>query len=85
MIFSDCHGWLADLKALGAINQVLQHNHFDEVIINGDVLDLPYISRHTKKLFEDGILSGYTEVKEVEYTHEQILKPLRLSTDAKIK
>jgi len=43
LIFSDCHGWLADLSALRCINQVLQHNKFDEVIINGDVTDMPYI------------------------------------------
>lgn len=85
LIFSDPHGWLADLTALRCINSVLKYNKFDEVCINGDVLDLPYISRHTSKLYDDGILNGYSEVKEVEYTKEQILKPLRLSTDAKIR
>ena len=85
LIFSDCHGWLADLSALRCINQVLQHNKFDEVIINGDVTDMPYISKHSQKLYQEGILKGYTEVGEIEYTKEQILKPLRLSTDAKIR
>lgn len=85
LMFSDPHGWLADLKALRCINKVLQHNKMDEVCINGDLCDFPYISRHTKKLYEDGILAGYSEVKEVEYTNDQILKPLRASTDAKIR
>jgi predicted phosphodiesterase len=85
LFFSDPHGWLADLTALRCINQLLQHNKFDEVCINGDIVDLPYISRHTSKLYEDGILSGYSEVKEIEYTREQILNPLRASTDAKIR
>ena len=85
LIFSDCHGWLADLSALRCINKVLQHNKFDEVIINGDVTDMPYISKHSQKLYQEGILKGYTEVGEIEYTKEQILKPLRLSTEAKIR
>ena len=85
LIFSDCHGWLADLSALRCINKVLQHNKFDEVIINGDVTDMPYISKHNQKLYQEGILKGYTEVGEIEYTKEQILKPLRLSTEAKIR
>ena len=85
LIFSDCHGWLADLSALRCINKVLQHNKFDEVIINGDVTDMPYISKHNQKLYQEGILKGYTEVAEIEYTKEQILKPLRLSTEAKIR
>jgi predicted phosphodiesterase len=85
LLFSDPHGWLADLSALRCINQILQHNNFDEVCINGDIVDLPYISRHSSKLYEDGILAGYGEVKEIEYTKEQILNPLRLSTDANIR
>jgi hypothetical protein len=85
LIFSDPHGWLADLTALRCINQVLQDSKFDEVIINGDVVDMPYISKHSQKLYEDGILAGYSEVGEIEYTRDQILKPLRLSTDAKIR
>lgn len=85
LVFSDTHGWFADLKVLGCINKILQTNHFDEVCINGDVIDLPYISAHSKKLYNDGILNGYSEVEEIRYTTEQILKPLRLSTNAKIR
>lgn len=85
IFFSDPHGWLADLKVLRCINQVLKHNQFDEVCINGDIVDMPYVSKHTQHLFDEGILSGYTEIGEIEYTKEQILKPLRLSTDGVIR
>lgn len=85
LIFSDCHGWLADQSALRCINSVLQSDKFDEVCINGDITDFPYISRHTSKLYEDGILNGYSEIGEIDYTKEQILNPLRLSTDAEIR
>lgn len=85
LIFSDPHGWLCDQTALRCINKVLQHNNFDEVCMNGDGVDLPYLSRHHKKLYEDGILNGYSEVKELIYTKEQIINPLRLSFDGKIR
>lgn len=85
LFFSDPHGWLCDLRTLRCINKILQHNNFDEVCLNGDLVDMPYISRHTTKLYEDGILNDYSEVKEIEYTKEQILKPLRASTNAKIR
>jgi hypothetical protein len=85
LFLSDPHGWLADLTALRCINLVLQNDRFDEVVINGDIVDMPYISRHAKRLNENGILSGYSEVGEIEYTKEQILNPLRLSTKAKIR
>lgn len=82
---SDYHGWLVDLKAARCVNKVLQHNKFDEVTVNGDGIDLPMISSHPKRLYSDGILKGYTETEELNYTREQILEPLRASTKAKIK
>lgn len=85
LIFSDPHGWLADQSVLRCINKVLQGNKFDEVMIAGDLVDLPFVSRHEKKLYDEGILSGYSEIKEAEYTREQILAPLRHSTDALIR
>lgn len=85
LLFSDPHGWLCDQTALRCINKVLQQNKIDEVCINGDIVDLPYISKHTSRLFENGILNGYSEIAEIEYTKEQILKPLRASTDALIR
>ena len=84
LLKSDEHGWLADLSVQRCINKVLQKNKFDEVALLGDLIDLPFVSRHEKKLYDEGILSGYSEVGEIEYTKEQILKPLRLSTKARI-
>jgi len=83
LIFSDPHGWLADLRALRVINKVCQKTKFDKIIINGDICDFPYISKHAKKLYSDGIMKGYTEAKEIEYTRDQILKPLRASNGSK--
>jgi predicted phosphodiesterase len=82
---SDEHGWLTDQSVQRCINKVLQQNKFDEVALLGDLGDWPYISRHEKKLYDDGILAGYSEIKEAEYIREQILKPLRASTNAKIR
>lgn len=85
LIKSDEHGWLTDLTVQRCINKVLQNEKFDEVALLGDLGDWPYISRHEKKLYDSGILSGYSEVGEANYIREQILKPLRASTPAKIR
>jgi predicted phosphodiesterase len=82
---SDEHGWLTDLSVQRCINEVLKYNQFDEVALLGDLGDWPYISRHEKKLYDDGILNGYSEIGEARYIREQILKPLRASTEAKIR
>lgn len=84
LLKSDEHGWLTDLTVQRCINKVLQKNHFDEVALLGDLGDWPYISRHEKKLYGEGILNGYSEVEEARYIREQILAPLRHSTKAKI-
>jgi hypothetical protein len=85
LIKSDAHGWLTDLSVQRCINRVLQKNKFNEVADLGDLMDLPYISRHEKKLYDEGILKGYSEVAEVEYVKDQILAPLRASTDAELR
>lgn len=84
LLKSDEHGWLTDLGVQRCINKVLQGNDFDEVALLGDLGDWPYISRHEKKLYGEGILNGYSEVGEATYIREQILAPLRHSTSAKI-
>ena len=85
LLKSDEHGWLTDLSVQRCINKVLQGNKFDEVAMLGDLGDWPYISRHEKKLYDDGILAGYSEIGEAEYIREQILKPMRASTEAKFR
>lgn len=84
LLQSDVHGWLADLGVQRCINRVLQNNHFDEVADLGDLGDWPYISRHEKKLYGEGVLSGYSEIEEARYIREQILAPRRHSTNARL-
>jgi predicted phosphodiesterase len=85
MLKSDEHGWLTDQTVQRCINKVMQQNKFDEIALLGDLGDWPYVSRHEKKLYDDGILAGYSEIGESEYIREQILKPMRASTDARIR
>lgn len=63
---------------------IVNNNKIDEIVLNGDVLDLPYLSRHTKKLFEVGIMKRYSEVSEIEFVKKYILGELRKATKAKI-
>jgi hypothetical protein len=81
---SDFHGLLVDHKALSCLISVLKNNKIDELVLNGDVLDLPYLSRHDKRLYERGLFKGYSEIKEIEFVKESILKPLRKATKADI-
>jgi predicted phosphodiesterase len=83
-ICSDIHGVYLDKEAVDAFIRVVKRGNFDEVVINGDLLDLPLLSRHSQRLIKSGIMKGYTEVKEIEHTKENFLKPLRDATDAKI-
>ena len=75
-----------DTKAVSTFIRVCEATQPDEIIINGDGLDFPYISNHTRFLYEDGYLSDYTEVGEIEYFKEQFLKPLSIvvSEDTRI-
>jgi hypothetical protein len=85
LLKSDEHGWLTDQSVQRCINEVLKYNSFDEVALLGDLGDWPYISRHEKKLYDSGILNGYSEVGEAKYIREQVLGPMRASTDARIR
>lgn len=87
LIISDLHGILCDFKAYGVVINMLQWNYFDEIIINGDWFDLPYISRHgrhLKLLDSDFFGDTYTEVKEIKLCRE-LLDILRKTTNAKIR
>lgn len=77
LIFSDVHGILVDRKAYDCMLSVIDNNHFDEIVDNGDMLDLPYLSRHTKKLNpEHECLKDYSEIKEIEFVKNELYKPL---------
>jgi len=77
LIISDIHGVFVDHKAWQIVLEVIKNNNFDEIVLNGDILDFPFISKHDKKLFLIPVLQNYSEVLEIEFTKKVILKPLR--------
>ena len=78
VVISDIHGILVDKKAFSCFLNLFDYKQFDEVVINGDVLDLPYLSRHVRKLYEspDSPLYNYSEIWEIEFTKRNILAPI---------
>ncbi len=86
IICSDIHGVFCDQAAWRAFTAVIKGqllNEDDEIVLNGDVLDFPELSKHTQPLFKRQELIGYSEVNEVELVKE-MLADLRHSTDARI-
>jgi hypothetical protein len=79
LIVSDVHGVFMDLNVIACLFRVLKGNHFDEIILNGDILDFPLISKHSSKIRLNQLEAtrNYTEVGEIEFTIENFLKPLR--------
>lgn len=85
LILSDLHGVFLDEKAWQVVLEIIRNNKFDEIVLNGDILDFPFISKHDKKLFQIPLLQNYSEVFEIEFTKKAILKPLREAAgDSKI-
>jgi len=88
LIFSDAHGLLVDPKARDCLFAVIQENDFDEIVDNGDTLDFPYLSNHSKKINrvndETDLLRNYDEIKEIEFTRRTFFEPLREISSAKI-
>ena len=86
LILSDLHGILVDRKAFDCLLSVIQGNQFDEIVSNGDALDLPYLSRHVKKLnTEHTVFDGYTEIGEIEFVKNELYAPLvEVANGAKI-
>jgi len=89
LVFSDVHGVFVDKKVFHCLLSIVKRNYFDEIVDNGDTIDLPYISRHTRQIrrFNDksDILRNYTEIGEIEFTKNNILKPLREAADNSVK
>lgn len=85
LILSDLHGVFIDHKAWQVVLEVIKNNKFDEIVLNGDIIDFPFISKHDKKLFLIPVLQNYSEALEIEFTKKVILKPLReAAPDTKI-
>lgn len=82
---SDFHGKLVCKPSLQCLLNLLKDNKdIDEVVLNGDILDFPYLSRHHKKLYKKGPFRNYSEIDEIEFVKNEILAPLKKSTKAKI-
>lgn len=83
-IISDLHGVFLDKKVFNCFLEVIKDNQFDEIVLNGDVLDFPLLSRHTGKLINSGYMKDYSEIKEIEFAKEHILKAIRNASQANI-
>lgn len=79
LIISDLHGIYLDEECFSVFLKVLAENQPDELVINGDALDLPFLSRHSQKLIKAGVLSDYSEINEIELVKNKILIPLYLA------
>jgi len=88
LIFSDTHSVFLDRKAWKVFLQACELYKPDRVIGNGDILDCVGISEHAHKLdhLNPGIVEEYPFGYELDFTIEEILKPLRkaIGKDAKI-
>jgi hypothetical protein len=77
LVISDPHGVLLCKKSFCCFLEILKHNPFNEVLINGDLGDFPYLSSHSHRLWEDGVLRNYTEINEIEFIKKNILAPIK--------
>lgn len=77
LVLSDLHGVFLDNKAWQTVLNLVRDNDFDEIVLNGDVLDFPLISKHDKKLFQIPVMQNYSESLEIEFTKNSILRPLQ--------
>lgn len=83
-IISDLHGVFLCEKTFKCFLEVAKNNHFDEIVLNGDILDFPLLSRHTHKLINRGPMVNYSEIGEIEFVKKDILQKLRDATKANI-
>lgn len=79
LIFSDTHSTFLCRKSWNIFLQVVEDYHPDRVIGNGDILDCTSISDHASKVahFNPEVLADYSFDYELEFTFNEILKPLR--------
>lgn len=89
LVVSDVHGSLMDKKAVDCVLAVIKDNSFNEIVDNGDTVDLPYLSGHIasiRRLNDDSdLLRNYSEIQEIEYTKNNYLKPLKeVAGEAKV-
>lgn len=83
-VISDLHGMYCDRQALSCVLQVASENAFDQWVINGDLLDLPWMmsgDKHKFSLDEE----HSTVDEEIDFTVQYILQPLRKAVGKKTK
>lgn len=87
LIFSDCHSTFLCRKSWNIFLQVCSDYQPDRVIGNGDILDCTSISDHASKVahFNPDVLADYSFDYELEFTFNEILKPLRKAIGKKAK
>ena len=77
-VASDFHSLFLDKRAFEVFLACYTENDADELILNGDILDLPMLMRADKqKIYGRGDVPTFTFLEEVEFTIENILEPLR--------
>lgn len=83
-VISDLHGIYCDREALSCVLQALSENPFERVVINGDLLDLPWMMASDKHKFslDD---EHATVDEEIDFTVQYILQPLRKAVGKKVQ
>jgi hypothetical protein len=89
LIFSDTHSVFLDKPSWKVFLKICEYHKPDRVIGNGDILDCTSISDHVERVnfFHPEIMEDYSFDYELDFTFEEILKPLRkaIGKDAKLQ
>jgi predicted phosphodiesterase len=75
LVISDIHSFYVDKRFFQLVLDFLKENLSEVtfVIINGDLLDFPLLSKHIKKLYH----KVPDEIEEIEFVKREILAPIR--------
>lgn len=82
-IISDLHSVYLDKRAFSVFLQAYQGNESDGLYVNGDLLDFPMLMSEGKQKLLQGE-DRFTFLDEIDFTVENILKPLRKAKKAPI-
>jgi hypothetical protein len=87
LIFSDTHSTFLCRKSWNIFLQVVEDYQPDRVIGNGDIIDATSISDHAAKVrhFNPDVIEEYSFDYELDFTYNEILKPLRKAMGKKAK
>lgn len=82
-VLSDLHGFYCDFDAYSCVLQALSEYPIDKVVINGDLLDLPWMmdaGKHKFSLEDEHV----TVDEEIDIAVTKILRPLRKAVGKKV-